>query len=281
MSATRAPPRARTMAATLPAGPDPTTATSKCSSTTETSDIDGAFCGIVAPCAPTTPSTGARNSRFARRLFTGLPERYDRLAEVLSLGQNGRWRRAMVDHVVEGSPRLILDVATGPAGVALQLASRTGGQVVGVDLTEAMIREGKANVARAGAQKQVQVVLGKGEQLPFPDATFDALTFTYLLRYVEDPAATLRELARVVRPGGTVANLEFLVPAEPVLAVLVVGLHPARPARRPVPSRAGGSGSPWVGSSGPTSRPTTAASRCRGRSRPGVTPGSTTSGCGP
>jgi demethylmenaquinone methyltransferase/2-methoxy-6-polyprenyl-1,4-benzoquinol methylase len=162
---------------------------------------------------PETPSTGARNSRFARRLFTGLPQRYDRLAEVLSLGQNGRWRRAMVDHIVSGSPRLILDVATGPAGVALQLASRTGGQVVGVDLTEAMIREGKANVARAGAEKQVQVVLGKGQQLPFADATFDALTFTYLLRYVEDPAATLRELARVVRPGGTVANLEFLVPA--------------------------------------------------------------------
>jgi demethylmenaquinone methyltransferase/2-methoxy-6-polyprenyl-1,4-benzoquinol methylase len=162
-----------------------------------------------------TFTTGARNSRFARRLFNGLPERYDRLAELLSLGQNGRWRRAMIDHVVPGEPRRILDVATGPAGVALQLAQRTGGQVVGVDLTETMLREGKANVARAGAEKQVQVVLGRGEQLPFADATFDALTFTYLLRYVEDPQATLRELARVVRPGGTVANLEFLVPSSP------------------------------------------------------------------
>ncbi len=160
-----------------------------------------------------TLSTGARNSRFARRLFSGLPERYDRLAELLSLGQNGRWRRAMVDHVVPGEPRRILDVATGPAGVALQLAQRTGAQVVGVDLTETMLRQGKANVARAGADGHIQVVLGRGEQLPFPDATFDALTFTYLLRYVEDPAATLRELARVVRPGGVVANLEFLVPA--------------------------------------------------------------------
>ncbi len=162
---------------------------------------------------PDPSSSGARNSRFARRLFSGLPERYDRLAELLSLGQNGRWRRAMVDRIVPGEPRLILDVATGPAGVALQLAARTGAHVVGVDLTEAMIRQGQANVARAGAEKHVQVVLGKGEQLPFADATFDALTFTYLLRYVEDPQATLRELARVVRPGGTVGNLEFLVPA--------------------------------------------------------------------
>jgi demethylmenaquinone methyltransferase/2-methoxy-6-polyprenyl-1,4-benzoquinol methylase len=162
---------------------------------------------------PDTPATGARNSRFARRLFTGLPERYDRLAELLSMGQNGRWRTAMVDHIVPGHPQRILDVASGPAGVALQLASRTGAHVVGVDLTEAMIRQGHENVARAGVEKQVQVVLGKGEQLPFPDASFDALTFTYLLRYVEDPQATLRELARVVRPGGMIGNLEFLVPA--------------------------------------------------------------------
>ena len=164
---------------------------------------------------PDTLPAGARNGRFARRLFSGLPARYDRLAEWLSLGQNGRWRRAMVDKIVPGNPRLVLDVATGPAGVALQLEARTGAKVIGVDLTEAMIRQGQANVARAGVEKQVQLVLGKGEQLPFADATFDALTFTYLLRYVEDPQATLRELARVVRPGGTIGNLEFLVPSHP------------------------------------------------------------------
>ena len=155
----------------------------------------------------------ARDGRFARRLFTGLPERYDRLAEWLSFGQNGRWRRTMVDHIVPARPGLVLDVATGTAGVALQLAGRSGARVVGVDLTEAMIRVGKSNVARAGAAPHVQMVVGRGEQLPFADATFDALTFTYLLRYVEDPAATLRELARVVRPGGVLANLEFLVPS--------------------------------------------------------------------
>ena len=114
-----------------------------------------------------------------------------------------------------GGPRRVLDVATGPAGVALQLAQRTGAHVVGVDLTEAMIRQGHRNVARAGVSHQVQVVLGRGERLPFADDTFDALTFTYLLRYVEDPQATLCELARVVRPGGTIANLEFLVPSSP------------------------------------------------------------------
>jgi demethylmenaquinone methyltransferase/2-methoxy-6-polyprenyl-1,4-benzoquinol methylase len=161
---------------------------------------------------PTVVSSAPGGSTsFAQRLFSPLPARYDRLAEVLSFGQNGRWRRAMVDHVVEASPGLVLDVATGPAGVALQLAARTGARVVGVDITEAMLRQARVNVARAGAL--ISLALGRGEQLPFADATFDAVTFTYLLRYVDDPAATIRELARVVKPGGVVANLEFLVPA--------------------------------------------------------------------
>jgi demethylmenaquinone methyltransferase / 2-methoxy-6-polyprenyl-1,4-benzoquinol methylase len=67
-------------------------------------------------------------------------------------------------------------------------------------------------VARAGLNGRVQLVAGRAEQLPFPDASFDALTFTYLLRYVDDPQATLRELARVVKPGGAVASLEFYLP---------------------------------------------------------------------
>jgi demethylmenaquinone methyltransferase/2-methoxy-6-polyprenyl-1,4-benzoquinol methylase len=148
----------------------------------------------------------------ARRLFAGLPRRYDRLAEILSLGQNGRWRRAMVGCVVGDGPNLILDVATGPAGVARQIAERSEAHVVGIDLSEPMLREGLANVTRAGQGDRIALVLGRGEELPFPDRTFDALSFTYLLRYVADPTATLGELARVVKPGGAVASLEFAVP---------------------------------------------------------------------
>jgi demethylmenaquinone methyltransferase / 2-methoxy-6-polyprenyl-1,4-benzoquinol methylase len=157
---------------------------------------------------------GASN-RFAQQLFHGLPDRYDLLAEVLSFGQNSRWRRAMVDHIVSAAPGCVLDVATGTAGVALQLVERTPARVVGVDLTEAMIRRGQANVVEAGRRDRVALIAGRGERLPFPDATFDALTFTYLLRYVADPQATLTELSRVVRPGGSVASLEFLAPPNP------------------------------------------------------------------
>ncbi len=158
-----------------------------------------------------TPGTSDPN-RFAQRLFAPLPPRYDRLAELLSMGQNGRWRRAMVDHIVPSHPELVLDVATGPAGVALQIAERTESLVVGIDLTLGMLQQGQDNVARRAMGDRIQLVAGRGEQLPFAEATFDALTFTYLLRYVADPEATLAELARVVKPGGAVASLEFLLP---------------------------------------------------------------------
>ena len=156
-------------------------------------------------------ATGDRN-RFAQQLFTPLPGRYDVLAEVLSFGQNGRWRRAMVDRVAGDGPARVLDVATGTAGVALQIAARTRAQVVGVDLTMGMLRQGQRRLADSGASDRVQLVAGRAEQLPFPDASFEALTFTYLLRYVDDPLATLRELARVVKPGGAAASLDFLAP---------------------------------------------------------------------
>jgi len=152
---------------------------------------------------------------FARQLFAGLPSRYDVLAEVLSFGQNRRWRRALVDAVAAELPGRVLDVATGTAGVALQLAGRCGARVVGVDLSPEMLKAGAGRVAASPERARVALAVARGEELPFPDASFDALSFTYLLRYVADPAATLRELARVVKPGGIVANLEFGVPSQP------------------------------------------------------------------
>jgi demethylmenaquinone methyltransferase/2-methoxy-6-polyprenyl-1,4-benzoquinol methylase len=166
---------------------------------------------VPLPAAQSTPGAAERN-RFAQHLFAPLPQRYDRLAEILSFGQNGRWRRAMVGRITPAPGQAVLDVASGTAGVALQIAARTGASVVGVDLTEQMLRQGQRNVAGAGMSDRIRLTAGRAEQLPFADATFDALTFTYLLRYVLDPQATLGELARVVKPGGRVASLEFLVP---------------------------------------------------------------------
>ena len=100
---------------------------------------------------------------FARALFDRLPARYDLLAELLSLGQNRRWRAAMVDAVVDMAPppSRVLDVATGTAGVALQLAERTSAEIVGVDLTEPMLRQGKRRVDGSGLGDRIKLMLGR------------------------------------------------------------------------------------------------------------------------
>jgi demethylmenaquinone methyltransferase / 2-methoxy-6-polyprenyl-1,4-benzoquinol methylase len=146
----------------------------------------------------------------ARTLFAPLGPTYDRYAALLSFGQDPRWRRFLVSRIDVGQRQTVLDVATGTGAVATELVRQTGCTVVGLDQSPEMLAEARRRVP-AG----VTLVEGRAEQLPFPDATFDALTFTYLLRYVDDPAATLQELTRVVRPGGTIAGLEFALPHGP------------------------------------------------------------------
>jgi demethylmenaquinone methyltransferase/2-methoxy-6-polyprenyl-1,4-benzoquinol methylase len=141
----------------------------------------------------------------AIELFAPLGPRYDRLGALLSFGQDPRWRRAMVSHVPRDGGS-VLDVATGTGLVAERLLAQ-GHRVTGLDQSPDMLA-----VARSRFGERVELVEATATAIPFADASFDHLTFTYLLRYVEDPAATLAELARVVRPGGVIANLEFGVP---------------------------------------------------------------------
>jgi len=148
----------------------------------------------------------------ARELFAPLGPSYDRWSRLLSLGQDPRWRAFLVSRVAAGPDDEVLDVATGTAAVAIELARRSGCRVVGLDQSAEMLAAGLQRVEAAGLGDRIQLVEGSAERLAFPDGSFDALTFTYLLRYVEDPAATLRELARVIRPGGMMAALEFGLP---------------------------------------------------------------------
>ncbi|MDE3191713.1 MAG: class I SAM-dependent methyltransferase [Acidobacteriota bacterium] len=147
----------------------------------------------------------------ARELFRPLGPTYDRYARLLSFGQDPRWRRFLVSRVPPAATR-ILDVATGTAAVAIELVRAVPGRtVVGIDQSPEMLA-----VARERARGlPIELVEGRAESLPFADGAFDALTFTYLLRYVDDPAATMRELARVVRPGGVIAMQEFGLPRGP------------------------------------------------------------------
>jgi demethylmenaquinone methyltransferase/2-methoxy-6-polyprenyl-1,4-benzoquinol methylase len=174
---------------------------------------------------------GSARKRHALELFSGLGPHYDTLSAALSLGQDPRWRRALVSALRPARGERVLDVATGTGMVAAELLAR-GCSVVGIDQSAEMLavartrfvgaggdggsRAGGDGGSRAGGDAApVRWIEGQAEALPFPDASFDALAFTYLLRYVDDPAATVRELARVIRPGGRIASLEFGLPPWP------------------------------------------------------------------
>ncbi len=152
------------------------------------------------------------DNAFAIELFSGLPKRYDALAEVLSFGQNAQWRRELVSRLSTHRPSTILDVATGTAGVAIALAAATEARITGVDISDAMLTRGRQRVQRVGLAGRITLEPARAEALPYQPGSFDAVSFTYLLRYVADPEATLAGLARAIRPGGHMASLDFYVP---------------------------------------------------------------------
>src|SRR5438093_1290127 len=147
----------------------------------------------------------------ARRIFSGIGATYEKAGALLSFGQDARWRARLVESVQAAADDVVLDVATGTGLVARALSVRYRCDVVGLDRSADML--GAAS-ARDG---HIPLVRARAESLPFPDESFDHVTFTYLLRYVDDPAAVMRELARVVRPGGRIDALDFGVPRNPLL----------------------------------------------------------------
>jgi demethylmenaquinone methyltransferase/2-methoxy-6-polyprenyl-1,4-benzoquinol methylase len=144
----------------------------------------------------------------ARELFAPLGPTYGLVGAVLSLGQDPLWRRYLVSRLPPDGGH-VLDVATGTGLVAAELLRR-GFRVTGLDQSAEMLE-----VARRRLGSRIELVESSAHSVPFENASFDHLTCTYLLRYVDDPGATLAELARVVSPGGIVAMLEFAVPAGP------------------------------------------------------------------
>jgi demethylmenaquinone methyltransferase/2-methoxy-6-polyprenyl-1,4-benzoquinol methylase len=162
-------------------------------------------------------AVASERKRGALALFAGLPRRYDLLSAALSFGQDPRWRRAMVGAIGAGAGDRVLDVATGTGLVARELVGRYGCSVVGLDQSADMLAGARQALARhPELAARIELVEGQAESLPFGKGEFDHLTFTYLLRYVDDPGPTLQELARVVKPGGRIAALEFGFPDPPV-----------------------------------------------------------------
>ena len=151
-------------------------------------------------------------NQHARRLFDGIASHYDLLAELFCLFQYHAWRRYLISRLNAGPADTVLDLCTGTAGVALKVARTYHSRVVGVDLSAEMLKRAQTKLSRNGAASRVDLAMGRAESLPFRDACLDGVCVTYLLRYVDDAEATLREIVRVLKPGGRLASLEFGVP---------------------------------------------------------------------
>ena len=158
-----------------------------------------------------------RHNAHARRLFNGVADNYERTARLFSLFQYERWHRFLVSRLDLPPGSVVLDVCTGTGLVAAEISRRHGCQVIGLDLSERMIARARRGLLAASPTPAVSLVRGRAEGLPISDGSCDAVVFTFLLRYVEDPQTTLGEIARVLRPGGRLASLEFYVPGGPVL----------------------------------------------------------------
>ncbi len=149
---------------------------------------------------------------LAQDLFDGVAPSYDTWAQVLTFFQYLRWRRFLVSQIAPRPGNLVLDVCTGTAGVAMEIADHHDGKIVGLDVSHLMLQAGLSAIEEKSLDGKIQLIQGRAEHLPFPDETFDTVVFTYLLRYVQDPNATIRELSRVVKPGGELLSLEFGIP---------------------------------------------------------------------
>lgn len=147
-----------------------------------------------------------------RQMFNAIAPRYDLLNRVLSGGIDQSWRRKVIRRLLETSPERVLDVATGTADVAIMAAQKGVVDVTGVDISEDMLAVGRTKITAAGLDDRVTLLTGDAEKLPFSDAQFDAATVSFGVRNFEDLDAGLKEIHRVLRPGGKLIVLEFSRP---------------------------------------------------------------------
>lgn len=157
---------------------------------------------------------GEDKERFVLNVFETIADVYDPMNRILTLGLWGRWQRRFFRHLPVGRDQQWLDVASGTGDLALMLALRVGegGNVVGIDLSPSMLAHARRKAQEARISDRVKFVEGNALALPLPDRQFDGATIGFALRNVRDIDGTLREMRRVVRPGGIVASLEVSKP---------------------------------------------------------------------
>ncbi|MEZ5173394.1 MAG: bifunctional demethylmenaquinone methyltransferase/2-methoxy-6-polyprenyl-1,4-benzoquinol methylase UbiE [Bacteroidia bacterium] len=169
-----------------------------------------------------TPYADSREGKKEQveEMFDNISGKYDFLNRSLSFGIDVWWRKRMIRELKKLKPQSILDVATGTADVALAAVSLKPLKITGIDISEGMLGIGRTKVARKNLESLITLVKADSEAIPFGDNTFDAVTVAFGVRNFENLALGLREINRVLKPGGKLVILEFSRPSLPVVKQL-------------------------------------------------------------
>jgi demethylmenaquinone methyltransferase/2-methoxy-6-polyprenyl-1,4-benzoquinol methylase len=148
-----------------------------------------------------------------RKMFDDISGRYDLLNHLLSMGIDRSWRKRMVRILKEKQPKNILDVASGTGDVAIAMAALEPDRITGIDISSKMLEAGREKILRLGLDKLITMKQADAEKIPFSDHSFDAVTVAFGVRNFEDLDQGLKEMRRVLRPGGLMMILEFSHPS--------------------------------------------------------------------
>jgi demethylmenaquinone methyltransferase/2-methoxy-6-polyprenyl-1,4-benzoquinol methylase len=160
---------------------------------------------------PYKEQEGSKKEQVAQ-MFDNISPKYDFLNRFLSLGIDIQWRKKLVKIVRKQNPKTILDVATGTADLAIELSKIEGTQIAGVDISAGMLNVGKEKIKKKNLDHRIELKLGDGEELPFEENSFDAVTISFGIRNFQDYPKGLKDIYRVIKPGGYLYVLEFSQP---------------------------------------------------------------------
>ena len=146
------------------------------------------------------------------QMFDTISENYDGLNRVISFGIDTSWRKKVIQLVTETQPKNALDIATGTGDLAISMAQEGIPKVVGLDLSEGMLKVGRKKIANSSLANKLELIQGDSEALPFEENTFDAITVSFGIRNFEHLKKGLSEILRVLKPGGMFVILETSVP---------------------------------------------------------------------
>lgn len=177
------------------------------------------------------PYNSGEKAQQVEQMFNNIAPTYDRLNHTLSLGIDRRWRRKAVDALKPFRPSTILDIATGTGDFAILAARRLApDRIIGVDISEGMMEVGRQKVKEAALDTVISFAKDDSTDLSFDDSTFDAVTVAYGARNFDDLEAGLREMCRVLKPGGHLMLVELTTPPRfPMKQLFKVYAHTVMP----------------------------------------------------